>query len=67
MLNEQEYKWIERLDALSRDNVVMDALSEWERMFLNNLLTRFRVHSWALRVSPKQWAVITKIGDKIIH
>lgn len=65
MIQEKEYAWLNRLDQEQQRQ--RDRLSKWEKEFLDNLLARFRIQRATLHVSPKQWQVITEIGDKIIH
>ena len=64
MLQEREYQWIKRLEMAAANSRAR--LSKWEQEFLDNLLARFRIQKTTLHVSPRQWQVITEIGDKII-
>ena len=66
-LTEKEYQWLRRIQhAVEAPNYRPELLTRWEQGFLHNLLTRFRVQRVTTRVTPKMWAVITGIGDKIV-
>jgi hypothetical protein len=39
-------------------------LTEWEDGFIRDQLVRYNTYKSEMRLSPKQWAIIYKIGDK---
>lgn len=43
----------------------MGKLSDWERGFIKNQLDRHAQYGADTRVSPKQWAVINRVYEKL--
>jgi hypothetical protein len=64
ILTDAECAWLERLE---RDAGVEGAdLTPWEQGFLADLLARFHRYGDRTHISPKQWALIARISEKVI-
>lgn len=43
-----------------------DPLSEWEQGFIISTEERYNLYKDETRISPKQWAVLNRIYDKVV-
>jgi len=60
---------VRRLITVMREEGVdaaWDNLTPWERVFIENLLERFRRYGRKITISPKEWTIITQISEKIV-
>lgn len=64
MLDDKQYKWIERLKASVDKH--WDELTAVEQKFMEDLIERFDRYGDRTKISPKQWDVITRISEKIL-
>jgi len=64
MLSQKESDWIKRLEKAVDIN--WDDLTEWEKSFIEDVLERFRCWGEKIKISKKQWEILTRISDKII-
>lgn len=61
---EQEQE--ERLQALFADlEAGVKYLSDWEKNFLSDHIERYQKYGNDIRLSPKQWAVLEKMHEKV--
>lgn len=63
-LTEKECDWLKRIER--EIDKVWDDLTAWEQRFMEDLLERFRQYGARTQISAKQWAIITRISEKII-
>lgn len=52
-------------DMLAAIEPEMASLSDWERSFIKDQLERHEKYGSGIRISPKQWAVINRVYEKI--
>lgn len=62
-MTQDEISFLESVIEARADHGHM--ISEWERKFLDDQKQRYDKYGEETRMSPKQWAVIAKIADKL--
>lgn len=62
-MTEDEISFLESTIEARNDHGQM--ISEWERKFIDDQAQRYEKYGDDTRMSPKQWAVIAKIADKL--
>ena len=50
---------------LEAGDVGLHRLSSWEAQFLVDHSARYEDHGPEMRISPKQWAILTRIEEKV--
>lgn len=63
-LKKDEEDWIVRLIPAGHQG--WERLSDAERRFFVEMEVRFRVRGREIRLSPKQWGIITDISEKVL-
>jgi hypothetical protein len=63
-LSDKECAWMERIEK--ETDKVWDDLTPWEQRFIEDMLEKFRRYGDQIRISPKQWEILTRISEKII-
>lgn len=56
------YEWFDRVVSTALDG---KEISEWERTFLNDQHERIIKYGRDVRMSSKQWGVISRVAEKI--
>jgi hypothetical protein len=51
-------------DILEAFNEKPAKCNDWEKGFMNDMYQRHQEYGFDIRISPKQWAILHKIGDK---
>ncbi len=64
-MGDEAYAWLESLvaDALGHGSKA----SDWEKGFLTDQQDRMEKYGQDIRLSPKQWAILDRIANKIGH
>ena len=63
-LDDKEHAWLQRLEKnIDRE---WEALTGWEKKFLEDILENFRRYGRRTMISPRQWESIARISEKII-
>jgi hypothetical protein len=55
----------ELLNAIFSEAEDAPGLNDWERNFLKDNMQRYKEYGAGINLSPKQWAVLKKIHDKV--
>lgn len=63
-ITKKEFEWLTRLEK--EIDKCWDELTEWEQRFMESILERFRRWGAKMKISPKEWDIITRISDKAI-
>lgn len=62
-LTDDEGEYFERLlDACAANP---DKLSAWETSFMEDQRKRWEEYGHGIRLSPKQWGILNRIGEKV--
>jgi hypothetical protein len=64
MLDDKENAWLERLE--NEIDKAWPGLNAWEQKFMEDILEDFRKYGRRMFLSPKQWAAIARVSEKII-
>lgn len=43
-----------------------DDLTQWEKTFIEDILSRFKMYGQKTLISPKQWDIVERIFDKVV-
>lgn len=62
LTDEQEERLSDILNELSS---YRGLLTDWEMSFLDDQVRRYDEHGSEIRLSPKQWAVLNRMYDKV--
>ena len=62
-MTEEEHDWLfALLNAVGENS---SKLNDWEKGFMTDQQSRYEEYGENMRVSPKQWAVMNKIAEKV--
>lgn len=64
MLTQKEFDWMKRLERALDEQ--WDELTDWEKQFVEDILERFRRWGESIKISKKQWDILTRISEKVI-
>lgn len=54
-------------DLIERCHAQWDTLNDWEKGFMTDQEKRYEEHGSEIRLSPKQWAMLSKIEDILVN
>lgn len=63
-MTEKECKYMQKIEA--EVDKVWDDLTNWEQKFIEETLARFENYGQKTLISPKQWNIIERIGEKVV-
>ncbi len=55
----------EKLNAIFNEVEGASNLTAWERTFLKDQIDRYKEYGAGINLSPKQWAVLNKLYEKV--
>ncbi|MBN1495909.1 MAG: hypothetical protein JXA07_04015 [Spirochaetes bacterium] len=63
-LTDKEYEWMQKIEEVV--DRMWDEMTAFEQTFIEDILERFRKYGSKTFISEKQWAIITRISEKIL-
>lgn len=63
-MNEDTFEWVQ---GLLTDALAGKVISDWERSFLSDQAERVEKYGASTRFSPKQFAILDRVAEKIGH